>query len=268
MNGRTTAHEVGRNTLVLISILMIASLLAGLMDERTLHGVSVWSKPTKFNLSFALHIATLMAFLSCLRPDVLSSAAIRWTMIVTCTMVVLELLYIGFQAARGRASHFNLSTPWEELAYCVMGAGVAVVMLGTLIIGVSAWRSARSEVGPGLRLGVGLGATLGTIATLLTAGAMASLQFTPTGHWVGGDLTDASGLPVLGWSTTGGDLRAPHFFATHLIQALPIAGWLADRFGLSYPRIAVGIASVSGLVLVFVTFQQALSGTPLFSVVA
>jgi hypothetical protein len=235
------------------------------VGERTFHGVSVWSKPTKFNVSFALHIATLMVFLSLLRKEVQSSAAILWTMIVTCTMVVAELLYISFQAARGRASHFNLSTAWEEFAYYAMGAGVALVMIGTLIIGLSVWRNARPDIGPALRLGVGLGATLGTIATLLTAGAMSSLQFTPTGHWVGGELSDANGLPIVGWSTTGGDLRAPHFFATHLIQALPIAGWLADRLGLSHPRIAVGIVSVLGLVLVWFTFQQALSGRPLLS---
>lgn len=185
-------------------------------------------------------------------------------MAVTCTAVALELLYIFVQAARGRASHFNRETAWEELAYYTMGAGVAFVMLGTLVIGVAVWRGARPDVGPGLRAGAVLGAIASTVATLVTAGAMSSMQFTPTGHWVGGDLSDASGLPILGWSTTGGDLRVPHFFATHLLQGLLLIGWVADRWlapGLA--RGTVWLAMLAGLGVVWLTFQQALAGQPL-----
>lgn len=245
--------------------MMILTGVAGFFDDRVLNGVSVWAKPTKFNLSFAVHVATLLVFLTLLRADLRKSAAIRLTMGVTCAAVLLELFYISLQAARGRASHFNRETPWEEYAYYAMGAGVAIVMIGTLIIGIAVWCCARREIGPGLRSGVGLGAFAGTFATVVSAGAMSSMQFTPTGHWVGGALTDAGGLPILGWSMTGGDLRVPHFFATHLIQVLPIVGWLADRFVSSAPRIPVWLATIGGLVLVWFTFEQALSGQPLLS---
>ncbi|SLN44185.1 hypothetical protein ROA7023_01813 [Roseisalinus antarcticus] len=249
-------------TVAIALAMMVLSLAAGLFDERTLGGASVWSKPTKFNFSFAVHIATLMVFLSLLQADLRKSKLITSTMLVTCAAVLLELGYVGLQAARGRASHFNQETPWEELAYYAMGAAVAVVLLGTLVIGLTVWRRPVSQVGPGLRLGVGLGTLAGTLATLATAGAMSSMQFTPTGHWVGGDLTDAGGLPILGWSTTGGDLRVPHFFATHLLQALPVAGWLADRSGLAFPRVVPLVAAVAGLAIVWFTFQQAMSGQP------
>lgn len=156
--------------MLVIFFLLIITLIAGIIDERLLNGVSVWNKPTKFNVSFAVHVATLMVFLSFLRSEVLASPLIKLTMLVTCAAVLLELFYVSFQAARGRASHFNRETPWEEMAYYAMGAGVALVMCGTLIIGIAVWGGARREVGPALRLGVGLGATLGTIATLITAG--------------------------------------------------------------------------------------------------
>ncbi len=256
--------HAGRMTVAIALAMMMLTIFAGFFDERTLGGVSVWSKPTKFNFSFAVHIGTLMVFLTFLPTGLRKSKMISFTMVITCAAVLLELLYVSFQAARGRASHFNRDTQWEEAAYYAMGAAVAVVMLGTLIIGFAVWRYARSEIGPGLRLGLGLGAVVGTVATLITAGAMSSMQFTPTGHWVGGDLTDEGGLPIFGWSTTGGDLRAPHFFATHLLQALPFVGWLADRSTIPSPRMTVLIAAIAGTAIVWLTFQQAMSGEPLF----
>lgn len=258
-----TLDRSGRATLAIILAMTMLTGAAGLFDDRMLDGVSVWVKPTKFNFSFAVHVATLLIFVTLLRADLRKSATIRWTMGVTCAAVLLELFYVSLQGARGRASHFNRETLWEEYAYYAMGVGVSVVMIGTLIIGIAVWLFARREIGAGLRLGVGLGAVSGTFATLVTAGAMSSMQFTPTGHWVGGALKDAGGLPIFGWSVTGGDLRVPHFFATHLIQVIPVAGWLADRLASTAPRLPVWLATIAGFVTVWLTFEQALSGQPL-----
>lgn len=82
------------------------------------------------------------------------------------------------------------------------------------------------------------------------------------GHWVGGTRTDATGLPVFGWSMTGGDLRVPHFFAAHLLQALPLVGWIADRSHSTQPRVWVWVALGIGIVWVSFTGRQALRGQP------
>ena len=253
----------GWATVAIVLAMLGVSSIAWAFDNRMLNGVSIWAKPMKFNLSFALHLATLMVFVALMHPAAQATKLMRWTITITSAAVLLELLYIFVQAARGRASHFNFETQWETAAYYgLMGGAAIVVMIGTLIIGIAAWRGAREYVEPGLRIGIMVGTVVGTIATFVTAGALASGAVTPTGHWIGGELTDASGLPVLGWSTTGGDLRVAHFFATHLLQALPILGWLADR---TAPRIApltVWASTAAGIAIVYLTFSQALLARP------
>jgi hypothetical protein len=114
---KTEASSFGRLTVMILLAMMVLTLSVGLFDGRTPDGISVWTKPTKFNLSFAIHVATLLVFLSFLRVNVQRSRTIRWTLSVICAAVLLPVFYIALQAARGRASHFNRDTRWEEIAY-------------------------------------------------------------------------------------------------------------------------------------------------------
>lgn len=267
MNPVNNPISTGRVAIIISLAMLMVSAIAWTIDTRMLNGVSVWNKPMKFNFSFALHLATLMVFITLMSRSKRETNLMRRTVTITSVAVLLELLYIFFQAARGRASHFNFGTQWESIGYyALMGGAAVVVMICTLIIGVAAWRGTHEQIGVGLRAGILLGSVFGTLSTLVTAGALASGAVTPTGHWIGGELSDANGLPLLGWSTTGGDLRVPHFFATHLLQALPILGWLADR---TLPRLSVSIVWVGtalGLILIWLTFAQALSARPLLQV--
>jgi len=113
---------------------------------------------------------------------------------------------------------------------------------------------------PGLKLGAGLGLTLGFILTVALAGYMSMRS---GGHWVEAPTTDANGLPIMGWSRQGGDLRVTHFFATHLMQALPLAGFLADKYLAKSrlpPKAWVWIAAILGVSITLLTFWQAMSG--------
>jgi hypothetical protein len=67
----------------------------------------------------------------------------------------------------------------------------------------------------------------------------------------------------MGWARDGGDLRVAHFFATHAMHFIPLAGLLAvialpDRRA----RVVVYAASAGVTAFVIFTFVQALMGQP------
>ena len=86
------------------------------------------------------------------------------------------------------------------------------------------------------------------------------------GQSVVGVAPEGPGLPMLNWSTTGGDFRVAHFLGIHALQILPIAGWLIDRLN-ALPRRAKATAFVAvsaGYVLLMgFVFMQAMNGVPL-----
>jgi hypothetical protein len=54
----------------------------------------------------------------------------------------------------------------------------------------------------------------------------------------------------------------PHFFATHIMQALPLLGLALDRFWPGIARAGIWIGAVLSVVVVAATFVQAVSGRP------
>lgn len=242
---------------------LVVSAIAWALDVRELNGASIWAKPMKFGLSFGLHMLTLV-WLATLVDERAQRG--RWIGIVLVSAglaSILEVLYVALQAARGRASHFNTETPLESfLYYQVMGGAALVLVCATFGLGWLILRNSLSSVGPGLKTGAAFGAMLSAAATLVTAGALAAGVIDGPGHWVRGVRTDAYGLPLFGWATRGGDLRVPHFFATHIIQALPIVGIVADRAAKLKARTLVLIAAVGALAATALTLAQAIAGRP------
>jgi hypothetical protein len=77
------------------------------------------------------------------------------------------------------------------------------------------------------------------------------------------------GLPVLGWSTVGGDMRAAHFFGLHALQVLPFLGWLITRnrsrrafFNDKHRLVLVWIAGSAYSGVLVLLAWQALRGEP------
>lgn len=221
------------------------------IDMWMLHGVSVWEKPAKFFMSLAVHMATLAWGLALLPESERRSSGINRATLLFIGAAVFEVAYMIFRAARGEASHFNVATPVAGAFYTLMGIGALTLTATTAYIG---WRIRRAG-GTAMHFAAGWSFMVAAVTTTIVASYLSS----GTGHWVGGDQTDATGLPFFHWSTTGGDLRVPHFAALHIMQAVPLIAWYWPDKRIAAASLAAGVAIVAAL------FAQAWMGVPLFA---
>jgi hypothetical protein len=125
------------------------------------------------------------------------------------------MAYMTFQSSLGEASHFNRATTFHDVMYGLMGLGALTLTGTTAFIG---WRIRRSGTSP-MQFAAGWSFIVSALTTTLVAGYLAQ----GTGHWIGGDQTDATGLPFFHWSTTGGDLRRPSPHAGRAPHCLVLA---------------------------------------------
>jgi hypothetical protein len=233
---------------VFLAVLFVVTVGFAQVDTRLLNGVNVWDKPAKFSLSLGLHALTVALGLQLVSAETRESKGIRRGTILFIVAVIMEMSWMIFQASRGEASHFNNSTPFTAIMYTIMGVGAVTLTMVTIFFG---WKITRAGQSP-MHMATGYGFMLSGILTTIVAGYMSS----GTGHSVGGDLTDATGIALFHWSTTGGDLRVPHFAALHIAQALPFLGWLIPDRRVVLLGCFIAIAITGAL------FLQALMGIP------
>jgi hypothetical protein len=234
-----------RNAIALAAGCVIC-LALHLVDHRLINGVNVWDKPSKFFLSLAVQFVTVAWAMSLLQK---SARGVSAAVGIMTAAAWIEMLYILFRAARGETSHFNTGTPVAAIMYSIMGLGAVSLTSTAAFIGWRIWQQRGTNLlHEATGLGLMLGALLGTIA-----GGYMSAQ---ASHWVGGDMTNATGIGFFGWSTTGGDLRVAHFIGLHATQAVPLAAVSGKRIVVY--AVAISIASAAALTLI-----QSISGVPL-----
>lgn len=248
----TFASPLLTRTAIAFTLLFLSVYALTFFDARLLYGVSVWEKPSKFFLSLAIHLATLAWGISLLPAEQRRSRGVRIASLAFIAAAVVEMAYMTFQSNLGEASHFNRSTPFHGMMYSIMGFGALTLTATTAYLG---WRIRRSGTTP-MHFAAGWSFMVSAAATTFVAGYLAS----GSGHWIGGDQTDATGLPFFHWSTTGGDLRVAHFAALHIMQAVPLIAWFWPDKRISAAALIAGIIIVGGL------SAQALMGVPLFRI--
>ncbi len=245
--------------LFLLALLAIL-LPAYCMDTRQLDGASVWAKPIKFSLSLTIHFFTLAILAQQLERGRRLGMAVLLTGYAAVASGLFEQIYISLQAARGLRSHFNHDTDFDFHMYQLMGVGAVLLILASFTLGVVIWRHGKKD-GSSYRLGSIIGLIMGSVLTFIFAGYMSATE----SHSVGTTLTNTNNVPMFGWSRTIGDLRVPHFVATHTMQLLPLLGWVLDRYRRPSRTVVISAAVVLMLLSV-VLFVISISGQPAFPV--
>ena len=260
--------------LAALSVVMGVVCVGGLaFDDRVLTGAPIWMKPFKFSVSIAIYAFTIAWMLTLLRFRRLG----WWLGTIVSVMLGGELVLIVVQVIRGTTSHFNYATPLDATIFNTMAGMIVTLWVANLAIGVMLLlqRLDDRSLAWSLRLGT-LAALVGMAVAFFmpqpTPQQEARLENDQQQDIIGahsvGVADGGPGLPIVGWSTVGGDLRVAHFLGIHALQAIPLLAFalvlLAGRFRvLDREAVRTGLVVVAGLTylgVVVIATWQALRG--------
>lgn len=258
------------------TLLMGLFFVVGLFfDERYIGGAAAWLKPTKFALSVTVYTFTMLWFMSYIettkrwRKRLLK--LMGWVLVLT---LAAEWVGIITQVIRGTSSHFNVSSPFNTAIWSLMAVAIMILFIANIVIAslLIFQRFTSPVLAWGLRLGLIItliGLAEGYLMTSPTAQQLASWEaggkVTLAGAHAVGVEDGGPGLPLLKWSTEGGDLRIGHFVGMHALQILPLFAWFISRrrLRLGQQLQLVWIAALAYLALVGLVTWQALRAQPL-----
>lgn len=243
--------------IVLIHLVLAVGCIIGLfIDNRTLIGVNVWIKPLKFCISGAIYIFTV-GYMTTLYPHSnrrknIINNIVSWTLLIEIIIVVL-------QAGRGVQSHYNETSLFNGLLFAAMGILIAINVLIMFVFVIDSIRY-KMKVERLVQWAI----VMGWIVVIV-------------GSWVGGQMIrqmshnvgvpdGGEGLPLVNWSTVGGDLRIAHFFGLHGIQIIPLfAVWVSSKKKLFAKNGLLLVVSFGLLYASWIgyTFYQASQAIPL-----
>jgi hypothetical protein len=254
-----------KQTLLSVTALIHAGLavvmLAGLaLDNREILGLNPWIKPLKFALSISIYLATMALFMAMLPQQ--NTALFRAAVVIAGTMLI-EIVLISLQAARGTTSHFNTATAFDAAIFAAMGIAVAI---NTVAVVYVLWQyiAQPPTVAPAYLWGIRLG-----LVICIVASPQGFMMASRGAHTVGA-ADGGPGLPFVNWSTEFGDMRIAHFVGLHALQVVPLVGYLAsggNNPDKCTPISMLWVFGVAGLVAGAMVFAwlQAMAGRPLMS---
>jgi uncharacterized membrane protein (DUF485 family) len=229
-------------------VMAVVSLVIIAISDSYIMGVPAFLKPMKFFISIGVFVWTMGWIVHYLhRPR--AEKAYTWMVII---VFAIENAIIIWQAANGRMSHFNISTPLYLRLFNLMGIAITVLTLWTGFIGYLFFRIKNSQLSRAYLWGIRLGIIFFVIFAF-EGGAMAAILRHTVGAADGGE-----GMPLTNWSIKHGDLRIAHFFGMHTLQVFPLFGYYLAR-----KTIWMIVFALVYVIFVAALLMQALNGTPL-----
>ena len=222
----------------LTAALTVFCIIAAIVDPRQILGADLWFKPLKFAISTVIYSLTWAWLIPQLTRG---RRLVWWAGTITAVLLVVELVIITGAAAAGTTSHFNVSTPFATALWAIMAASISTVWVLTFVVCVILFRNPLGDVARSLAIRAGaILALVGMALAFLMTGPQGDQITQYKGiigaHTVG--LADGGpGLPLLGWSTVGGDLRIPHFVGMHALQLIPLALIVIELLSRRVPRL-------------------------------
>ena len=267
--------ESYRRPLVILSGTMVITVLIALIglgvDPRIITGAPAWMKPFKFAVSILIYAGTLWVLLPAIADRPVFVRFVSWAVALG---LAVEMVLIAIQVVRGTTSHFNFATEVDSLVFRIMGGTIMGVWVLTIIVAALFFRRhlAHPALTWGVRLGF-IGAIIGMgVAILMTfptpeqqQGAAAGMPELIRGAHTVGVADGGPGLPIVGWSTVGGDLRIAHFIGLHALQVVPLFALLLMRFSPSSlpareQAQLTGVIGLAWIALTLLLMWQALRG--------
>ncbi len=231
---------------------LVGSLFTGILTQTThteVLGINAFIKPMKFFISTVLFTWTFAFYMQYLDYPK-SIKLFNW---ITVIGLGFELLAITMQAAKGKLSHFNVSSAFDAAIFSAMGGAITIVMLAGLYIGILFFIQKSFDVSMLIIWSIRL-SILVTVVFAFEGFAMGALLKHTIGAADGG-----AGLPVVNWSKSHGDLRVAHFLGLHAIQIIPLLCYY-----LAKSTWHVIIITCIYFLIVTGTLIQAILGKPLF----
>jgi uncharacterized membrane protein YqjE len=267
------ARVAWHKPLAWLAVAMVAlaavSVVGLVVDPRVITGAPLWAKPLKFANSIAVYALTLSWLIGLLRRG---TRLAWWAGTVSAVFLAVEAVIIVGAAVAGHTSHFTVDSPLATALWAIMAVSISIVWAAALPVAIPLLRTPLGDRGRTIAIRAGfvialVGMALAFLMTSPTAEQVADYRGIVGAHTVG--LADGGpGLPILGWSTVGGDLRIPHFVGMHALQLLPLAAIALEaastkiirlRDAAIRARIVAVLTVLYAGVLVVVTVQ-ALSG--------
>lgn len=237
-------------------VLFLIFIILFLLDSREITGINAWIKPMKFAASISIYMLTFGWVLHYL-PN---KKEIKFISIAISICMVMEMILIALQAARGVSSHFNVSTGFNAIVFSLMGNFIGIntlINLYTLVL----FFIRKVELSKPM-----LHAWRAGLLLFFLGGISGGLMVTNMGHAVPGP-DGGPGLPFVNWSTQFGDIRVAHFFTLHGLQVIPIISATSLKRIVPEQKLSLVIISFFALYALMCSFLhiQALSGIPLLN---